>query len=86
MSLGAPKLATPQVGDRPLFWHVFPTGIYFIPFNCFSCAYGISFYFFILYVSTVEICHLSITPREASLLTDWKTRSQTAHSTCLGKQ
>ena len=35
---------------------------------------------------TVKICHLSITPGGASLLTDRKTRSQTAHSTCLGTQ
>ena len=35
---------------------------------------------------TVKICHLSITPVGASLLTDQKTGSQIAHSTCLGTQ
>ena len=35
---------------------------------------------------TVKICHLSITLGGASLLTDRKTRSPTAHSTCLGTQ
>ena len=34
----------------------------------------------------VKICHLSITPGGTSLLTDRKTRSQTAHSTCLGTE
>ena len=55
-------------------------------FNCFICAYGISFYFLILYICTVTISHLPVTLRGASLLTSWKARSQTTHSSCLGTQ